>query len=176
MYHGRWAHFSVDAGKLPVGAALDIVGVVVHLRFIAALLILMVGGDPGIGCHPPPSRGGNRHGGVLGQGCRDFRYSWHFFFAHLSSICCLLRSRASGVQHSRCPVETQSNSLVVPSRKAIRMCRSPLTVISSIRSVNTVSSNSSSPSASAQNSFNFLSGMILVVQCPPLLRVFPQDQ
>ena len=90
----------VYAAELPIGVAFDEVCVVVHLRLIAGQLFLAVGGDPGVSGDAPFAGSRYGHRGIAGQRGGDFRYLWHFCFAHLSSIICRLRSRASGVQHS----------------------------------------------------------------------------
>ena len=90
----------VYAAELPIGVAFDEVCVVVHLRLIAGQLFLVVSGDPGVSGDAPFAGSRYGHRGIAGQRGGDFRYLWHFCFAHLSSIICRLRSRASGVQHS----------------------------------------------------------------------------
>ena len=61
----------IHGNELPIIPALDVGGVVVHLRFIAALLFLVVCADAGVCCDLPFFLAGQRRCRVLALGGRN---------------------------------------------------------------------------------------------------------
>ena len=66
----------VHRHKLPVAAPLDVIGVIIHLRFVAALLFLMVCTDSGVSGYLPLLLRGERRSGKFADGSRYGRHSF----------------------------------------------------------------------------------------------------
>ena len=70
------------SGKFPISTALDIFGVIIHLRLVGTLLFLMISGHAGVGCDLALCRCCQRQISETAQSCRNRGYS----FLHIFSL------------------------------------------------------------------------------------------
>ena len=78
----RDAFIGVDADKFPVIPFPDIVRIIIDLCFIAADLVIMVRGNPGIARYSPLLPAVNRSRRITADGGRDGPYLGSFFHDH----------------------------------------------------------------------------------------------